>query len=495
MNFSALKSIKDRKSADILVLPFGKSKVAFPSAKECEEFEAHYKIPLETHDFKGKEGEVLILYGNTSKEKRIALLGLGTQEEITTEKLRRSFASLAKVCHEKNIQNLNIVVPQIEALEEFALGRGVAEGLLLANYKFDQHKTEQNQKDPFHPIENCHFIGGGKSILATANKYAGICAGVFLARDLVNGNADDVTPQYLSKVAQGFAKTLPHVKTTIFDKKRIEKEKMGLLLAVNRGSHREPAFIIVNYKGNPKSKDHTVIVGKGITYDTGGLNLKPTGSMETMKCDMGGAATALGTLYAAAEIGLNINLTIVIASTENSISSNSYKPGDVYISYQGKTVEIGNTDAEGRLVLADALAYTVKNLHPTRIIDFATLTGAIEIALGAETIGMMSNNDALSDLLTRAGAESYERVWRLPLYKEYREQLKSDVADIKNIGGRGAGSITAAIFLQEFVEKTPWAHFDIAATAYLAESRRYHPKHGTGSGVRLMIDFLENLQS
>ena len=268
---------------------------------------------------------------------------------------------------------------------------------------------------------------------------------------------------------------------------------MGLLLAVNRASSRDPTFMLIEYKGDPKAHDLTVLVGKGITFDTGGLNLKPTGSMESMKCDMAGAAAVLGVIQAAAALGIKKNITGVIAATENSIGSRSYKPGDVYCGYAGKSVEIGNTDAEGRLILADALAYAVKNLKPSRIIDLATLTGAVEVALGNEAIGLLSNHDVLADLLIRSGSSTGERVWRLPLYEEYKDLLKSDVADIKSTGGRTAGCITAAIFLHEFVGKTPWAHLDIAGTAYLNEAKRYQPKHATGVGVRLMLSLLESL--
>ena len=231
-----------------------------------------------------------------------------------------------------------------------------------------------------------------------------------------------------------------------------------------------------------------------MTYDTGGLNLKPTGSMETMKSDMGGAAAALSALSVAATLKLPLNVTVVVPSAENSIGSLSYKPGDVYTSYAGKTVEIGNTDAEGRLILADALAYISSKIKPSRIVDLATLTGAMEITFGGETIGVMSNNDDLVDSLIKSGNETFERLCRLPLHEEYKEQLKSDLADIKNIGGRSAGSITAALFLQEFVGNIPWAHLDIAGTAFYSEPRRYHPKHATGVGVRLLIEFLENLK-
>lgn len=491
MNFAITDQLKSRKNADVLVLPFWQTKEHAEAAAGLGNLNSHLKLALS--DFKGKAGEVLFLYVDEKQESRIVLLGLGDQEKVSTERLRRCYASLAAACRPKKIKTVNLLMPEISAMATEEMARGVSEGLLLANYAFTLHKHEANKKEPVVLLEKVTLIGSDKKGLAQANRSKIVSEAVYLARDLVNENADDVTPQRLVKIAQDMAKILPQLKVTIFDKKRIEKEKMGLILAVNRGSSNDPAFIILEYKGAPKSKDTTVLVGKGITYDTGGLNLKPTGSMETMKCDMGGAAVTLGTIQAAAELGLKCNLIGIIPTTENSISGTSYKPGDVYTSYSGKSVEIGNTDAEGRLVLADALAYAVQHYKPTRMIDFATLTGAIEIALGNETSGLMSNNDALADRLLEAGSKTFERAWRLPLFEEYRDQLKSDIADIKNTGGRAGGSITAAMFLQEFVGDTPWAHFDIAGTAYLNESRRYHPKHGTGIGVRLMIEFLENL--
>ncbi len=217
--------------------------------------------------------------------------------------------------------------------------------------------------------------------------------------------------------------------------------------------------------------------------------------METMKCDMAGAASVLGTMRAAATLKLKVNLVGVIASTENAIGPNSYKPGDVYTSMSGKTVEISNTDAEGRLVLADALTYVQQTFSPTRMIDLATLTGGIVIALGEEATGLFSNNDKLAEALIESGEKTFERLWRFPLYPEYKEQLKSTIADIKNSGGRKASSITAAMFLEQFVKNVPWAHLDIAGTAYLSELKPYHPTYATGVGVRLLIEFLESLQS
>lgn len=491
MDLASVATLDSRKNSDLIVLPFWQKKEKPEPAADFSKLATHLNVALETHDFKGKEGETLLLYVDTKHEKRVLLLGLGELEKISTERLRRAYMGVTRLAIAKKLKSLNILLPQGLALSEEELTRGVTEGLLLPNYAFNQYKTEKEKHLAL--VTKISLIGGSKKVQVLAKKYATVAEGVYFARDLVNGNADDVSPEHLGKAAVTLAKKHPKLKAKVFDKKRLTKEGFGLILAVNRGSTSEPALIIVEYKGAPNSKDKTVIVGKGVTYDTGGLNLKPTGSMETMKCDMGGAACVLGVMKTAAELNLKVNLVGIIPSTENSISATSYKPGDVYQGYSGKTVEIGNTDAEGRLILADALAYAVEHFKPSRIIDFATLTGAIDIALGAEVSGLMSNDDSLANAIIHSGNDTYERTWRLPLHEEYRDQLKSDIADIKNTGGRSAGAITAAFFLQEFVGKTPWAHLDIASTAYLNDARRYHPKHGTGVGVRLMIDFLENL--
>lgn len=494
MIFATVNSLATRKHAQLLVLPFWHVKKHAEAAASIGQLQSEVSIPLEMQDFAGKEGEILFLYPSSKQpERRIALLGLGDKDKISVEKLRRAYANLAKACRAKKIKDVNILMPKHAALTKESVLRGSAEGLLLANYAYENLKNDSIKENPTVFLSKATFIGIGQEGVAIAQKYAVIAEAVYFARDLVNGNADDVTPQYLSQCAQKLATELPRVKTIVFNRKRIEQEKMGLILAVSRGSTHDPAFIIVEYKGLPKSKDLTVFIGKGVTYDTGGLNLKAVASMATMKGDMGGGAAVLGIIYAAAKLKLPINVTAIVPAVENAIGSGSYKPGDVYTSYTGKTVEIIDTDAEGRLILADALGYAVKHLKPTRIIDMATLTGAVEVALGNETSGVMSNQDALADSLIRAGHETYERLWRLPLYEEYRAQLNSDVADIKNSGGRVGGAITAALFLKEFVNDIPWAHCDIAGTAYLSEARRYHPKYGTGFGVRLMIEFLENL--
>ena len=314
-----------------------------------------------------------------------------------------------------------------------------------------------------------------------------------MARDLINGNADIITPQYLAQTARKIAQKFPAVKATVFDLKKIEKEEMGLFLAVARGSSVEPAFIILSYKGFAGSKDHTLLIGKGVTFDTGGLNIKTASSMLTMREDMSGAAAVLSTIAVAAALNLKLNVTAVVAATENAIDAKSYKPGDVYKGYGGITVEIGDTDAEGRLTLADALAYSAQHLKPTRMIDLATLTGSIVIALGEGMSGLFCNDETLANRLLAASQQTAETLWRMPLYAPYKEQLKSDIADLRNIGGRPAGPITAALFLQEFVQNIPWAHIDIAGTAFGNKERGYWPKNGVGFGVRLLINFLQNL--
>lgn len=486
-------SISKRTEADLIVLPFWQSSHKAEAAADIGKITASVTEPIDAGDFKGKEGEFLLIYLSGQPEKRAVLLGLGERDKITTEKLRRAYSIVTKECNSKRFSEINVVMPDVSSLSEAHLVTGVVEGLLLPNYHFSKLKHDTIKELPPSTIQRSNFIGMSKNGLILASKLVSICQAVYLTRDLINDNADNVTATHLSQIAKTLAKEYAYVKTTIFDKKRLIKEKFDLILAVNKGSTEPPALIIIEYRGNPKSKDHTVVIGKGITYDTGGLHLKSSG-METMKCDMSGAAICLGLIKAAAEIDLEANFTVVIPATDNCIGPDSYKLGDVYNSYLGKTIEITSTDAEGRLVLADAIAYTSKNLKPSRIIDFATLTGAIEIALGSEASGLFSNNDALADSLMRAGAATFERVWRMPLYDEYRSQLKSDVADMKNTGGRPGGSITAAKFLQEFVgPQIPWAHLDIAATAFLADGKRYLPKHATGVGVRLMIEFLENL--
>ncbi len=484
MQLNHAASFNDRPVSDILILPFWQEGKKAEPACPTKEFHALYALPVDKADFKGKEAETLVLYGKQKKESRLLLLGLGKKESCTAETLRKSYAAALKECRHKKLSHLSVALPQTD----FPAAYAVTEGLLLANYSFDQLRSDK--EDSAVLVSKICLVGIDAKTLQECHRAKVVVTGVNFARDLINGNADDVTPQMLAKTAQELEKGSKSIKTTVLDKKALEKLGMGLLLAVNRASVREPALILIQYRGNPSSSDLTALVGKGITYDTGGLILKPKGGMETMKDDMSGGAAVLGVIKTAAALKLKVNLIGVIPSTENSIGSNSYKPGDVYVSYSGKTVEISDTDAEGRLVLADAISYVQTHYKPSRLIDLATLTGGVVVALGEEATGLFSNDDKLSAALKEAGERTYERLWRLPLFTEYREALKSSIADIKNAADRKASPITGAIFIQEFVhKKTAWAHLDIAGTAYRSP-RHYHTTEATGVGVRLLIDYL-----
>jgi len=459
------------KGADLIVLPFWEGPKA---AADC----GSLNIDAALKDFAGKNGETAFCYDGGE---RILLLGLGKQEKASVEALRRAYSNVVRAASGKKAKRIEVLFPKCKQKEEFL--QGIGEGLFLTNYSFT-YKHDSLKDNPIVLIEKVTFVGVEKTNLS---KLQTVCEGVHFIRDLVNANADDKIETLLS-----LAKKLhPKVKATIFDKKKLEAEGMGLILAVNRASSLDPYLIQVSYKGAPKSKEHVVLVGKGITYDTGGLSLKPTDGMLSMKCDMAGAATVLGAVKTAAELGLKVNVTALMPVTENCIGSKSYKLGDVYKSYSGKTVEINNTDAEGRLVLGDALSYAAKNLDPSCMIDLATLTGACVVALGEEIAGLFSNDEGLALELMDASDRTDELLCNMPLYDDYKEAFKSEIADLVNSGGREAGAIKAALFLREFVGTVPWAHLDIAGPAFVTKGKHYYPMKGTGFALRLLIDFLE----
>ncbi len=485
MHISAVIEWDTRKAAEALILPFWEDDKESLPAFSSKEFASLYMPALESGDFQGKEGEILFLYRAHKKESRVLLLGLGKKKSSSLESMRRAYGALIKRCRQKKLKSLNIGLPETD----FVAASAMMEGMLLSNYAFDSLRHASLKTVSFPLIQKICLLGADESLLADCKRAQKIVDCVHFACDLVNGNADDVSPQRLALEAKGLQKEFASIKTTILDKKQIEKEKMGLILAVNRSSDRDPTLVIVEYKGDPDSKDLTALVGKGITFDTGGLNIKTSG-METMKCDMSGAAAVLATVRAAALLKLKVNLLAVAPCTENAIGPKSYKPGDVYVSYSGRTVEITNTDAEGRLVLADALSYVQEKYHPSRLIDLATLTGGIVVALGEEVSGLFCTDDKLAEDLRLAGEKTYERVWRMPLFSEYRDLLKSHVADIKNSGERKASPIQGAIFLLDFIKNVPWAHLDIAGTAFLSAPKGYHATQATGVGVRLLIEYL-----
>jgi len=486
-----------RKGADLLALPFWQEKgVALPAFAESLP-QALYAQALELGDFCGKAQETLLLYGDQSgskSEPRLMLFGLGERKSCRPETVRRAVGALVKGCRHRKLRHINLLVPTIpddDAIE------ALVEGLFLSNFAFHELMTATEQSERDLPLDEVTLLDAPSFLEKRAESLRLLFNEVDLARNLVSRNADEVTPPHLAQLVRESISINPgKLSATLIEGAEVEKAKLGLLAAVGRGAVHGPILAILEYTGCPSSIEKTVIVGKGVTFDTGGLNLKPGAGMETMKCDMAGAAAALATVRAAAALRLPVNVTAVIPSAENAIGSASYKPGDVYHSHAGFSVEIADTDAEGRLILADAISYAQEHLKPTRIIDLATLTGGVVVALGEDIAGYFANDDALAEELMKSSKITHEQIWRLPLVEEYMAKLKSTLADIKNSGGRAASPILGAMFLKQFVKKgLPWAHLDIAGTAYYSEPKRYHPALATGFGVRLLVDYLARISS
>ncbi len=435
-------------------------------------------------DFEGKTGEISVRYEG---QDTLIYCGLGEKKECDDEILRTASANAIRKASELKRTKVSIIDPSIKSKGNSQ--RSILTGALLATYNFTTHLTEKPTK-----IKTIDFVSENAKP-ADTKAVSNVCEGVFLARDLINGNAHDVYPQVLAATAKEIASSSPETTCTVLTEKEIDKKGLGLLKAVGQASKFPPRLIILKYTGDKNSKENKAIIGKGITFDSGGLNLKPTGSIETMRCDMSGSAAVLGTMKALSLLKPKINVTGVVAAAHSAIGSDAFFPGDVYKSYSGKTVEIKNTDAEGRLVLADAISYCQKHYSPTEIIDLATLTGAIVISLGDLCAGVFSNNDKLAQNLAEAGANTAEKLWRMPLTKDHIEAMKGDISDLRNLSKlppRHAGSSTAAAFLNSFIEDDlPWAHLDIAGTAFNErEARGEIPKYATGFGVRLLLNYL-----
>ncbi len=439
-------------------------------------------------EFSGDNKEVVVLYCPTATKIHV---GLGDEKKVTLESVRHAVALAVSEAQKIKKENVSLLVPDLKSIDVSDMTKAVTEALILKNYCFDKYKTDKGSSKALKSVD----LVGAKVASADITYAQTIAEGTSYTRDLVNEMAHVVTPAYLADQAKEMVKAHKECKVTIFDEKKIAKEGMGLLQAVGQGGPYPPRLIILEYKGNPDSKKVRAVVGKGITFDTGGLNLKPSGSIETMRYDMAGAATTLGLFKTVVALGLKVNVVCAVAAAYNAIGGDAYFPGDIYRSYSGKTVQIKNTDAEGRLILADALTYVSETYKPTEMVNLATLTGAILVSFGSIVAGLFANNDDLAESLFQAGEQTHERLWRLPLYQEYSDAMKGDLADLNNLSnlGRGhAGSITAATFLQEFVGKTAWAHLDIAGVANNdGEAKGYVPKHATGFGVRLLSQWLE----
>ncbi|MBN2160091.1 MAG: leucyl aminopeptidase [Spirochaetes bacterium] len=488
MNCTAAKPSHAFKKKDVVVLFLPETDARGLKMSLPGEF-SYVGRKLDLSYFKGKKSEVVFF--PFADRPAVILCGTGKAGDIDAESLRRSAAGAALLCGEKSISRIRVMVPDIKGIDPAVCLSSIAEGICLANYIFDRYKTSKNDNGRSR-LSAAVFHSAARNAAAVLKKTAITSRNTLLCRDLINETSEKSDAEGIAREARALAK-LPRVSCTVYGKKEIEKMKMGLLLAVNRGSKRPPRLVVLSYRGDPRSKKHFALVGKGITFDSGGINLKPSGHIEDMRTDMAGAAAALYALKSAAELKLNKNIYAVLPLTENMLSSDSYRPGDVFTAYDGTTVEIGNTDAEGRLILADALAFTVKRLRPACIVDIATLTGACLVTFGELVAGYLTTDDELGRLLEDAAAATGDLIWRLPIFKDYEDNLKSDIADICNISSeKNAGTIMGGIFLKNFVKNSKWAHIDIAGTARYSKQRGYRPKNATGFGVRLLLEALIN---
>jgi leucyl aminopeptidase len=443
-------------------------------------------------DFTGGAEEIQILYPKVKTlPPRVFLVGLGEADKFTPEKARRSGGRLARAVQSLKVKRMTLGgVPSGAGVDVHRATGALVEGFLLGLYKYEDWKTKDAKPVAFRALSVAPEDGAEtKRHQRALDRIAAACDGTIFARDLGNRPCNDLTPTTMAQAARELARERG-LKCTVLDYKKAETLGMNAFCGVAKGSEEPPAFIILEYSGSSREQAPIVLVGKGLTFDTGGISLKPADNMDHMKFDMCGAAAVLGTLRAVAALKLPLNVLGLIPSVENMPSGKAYKPGDVLKSLSGLTIEVRNTDAEGRLVLADALAYADR-FKPAAVIDLATLTGGCVVALGNEAAGLFSNDKDLARRILASGEETGERCWEMPLWDEYKEIVKSEVADVRNATGRNASAVTAACFLYAFAEKHRWAHLDIAGTAYCEKNGAYAPKGATGYGVRLLVDLLE----
>jgi leucyl aminopeptidase len=437
-------------------------------------------------DFTGKEGETALLYGQEGLgAPRLLLVGLGNRERFDLERLRRVSATAAKRARTLKLREAAFSLPILQGAAVREAAQAAAEGASLGLYRFDRHKSgaENQELETFWLISDEKDLGQTIEGAEVGQKAAW---GTSLARDLANEPSNVATPEYLAQRAREIAER-HSMEVTVLDRAGIEEEGLTGLATVGRSAANEPRFIVLEHRKGGDAAP-IVLVGKAVTFDSGGISIKPSAGMENMKFDMSGGAAVLGAMEAVGDLDLALNIIAIVPATENLPGGDAFKPGDVLRMHSGKTVEIVTTDAEGRLILADALSYA-RRYEPAAVVDCATLTGACHVALGDHASGLMGNDEDLIADIQTAGEASGERAWPLPLFDEYTEQIRGDVADIKNSGGRYGGALTAGAFLKEFADY-PWAHLDIAGTAYGKKGNAYTPKGATGAPARLLVEFL-----
>lgn len=491
MNIQFRKDVK--KASDVLIVPVydndGKAETGKTATQIDDKFLSRF---LKTNKkFTGKKATTLVCNLPEGSPDYAVFIGLGKRSDVKANTAQDCGGALFACLKNMPVGNASLLLDKSDkskALSHEEMAAHLAYGLKLRSYKYDRYKSKS--KDDQKPISDIDIVVDGhdkaKKSFETLDK---IASGVFLARDLLNDAPNDLYPESFADIAQKELNPLG-VEIDILDEKKMLKMGMGAIMAVGQGSVRQPRMVIMTWNGGKKSDDPVLLVGKGVTFDTGGISLKPGAGMEDMKMDMGGAAAVVGTMKAIAGRKAKANVIGIIGLAENMPSSNAYRPGDVITSYSGKTIEVLNTDAEGRLVLADCLTYGQEICkNPAAIIDLATLTGAMMVALAHEYCGTFVNDDSLWSSMEKASQATGEKLWRMPLDEAFKKSMEGDFGDLQNLSkmGRWGGACTAAGFLEAFVEEgTPWAHMDIAGTAWIKKDLPTVPKFGTGFGVRVL---------
>lgn len=464
-----------------------------PLLEMNEAFDGELEVLLSNEEISKKGNTITKLHtlGRIST-KRLYFIGLGKERSLNYREIRDAFGKIVKRLNNDKIESAAFLLDSFatDAASVKTIGRALAEAVPLASYQFEDYKKKSGERKVLSDITViCEEQNGLKEEISIGKIYGD---GTNLARNLVNTPSNYMTPTDLASHAVSLAVKY-NMEYEILEKEDMQRLGMGALLAVNQGSDQPPKMIVLKYQGKDNWEDVLSFVGKGITFDTGGYSLKQTW-MEYMKCDMAGSAAVLGAMEIIGQMKLNVNVLAVIPSTENMINGSAIKPGDVITSLSGKTIEVNNTDAEGRLILADGISYA-KTLGADYIVDVATLTGAMGVSLGTITTGAVANNDKLYDQLSRASDEAGEWIWRFPDHQPYKDMVKSSaVADLNNMPGRPAGSITAGLFLGEFAEETPWVHLDIAATAFVADQSNLGPIGATGVMVRTLASLARQFE-
>jgi leucyl aminopeptidase len=498
---SAARVAADRLKTELLVLHvFERDRDAVGFVARVDDlYGGAIRRVLQSGDFVGRRNDVLVVYPPDPETpiRRVLLVGVGKREDHTVERLRAAIGTAVRVAERMAIREMHVSLGHVhhlsEQMGEYYAGLAAVEAAVLAAWDFRELKTQSDDEAPRTAPEQLTIVAHDDAACAELERAAHhgciTARATNIARDLQQRPGNIATPTYVAERAREYAERLG-MQITVLDRSQMEEEGMHALLAVARGTQEEPRFVALEYRGGAADARPLALVGKGVTFDSGGISIKPSERMEEMKYDMSGAAAVIGAMHAIAELELRINVVALVPLTENLPSGTALKPGDVIRSHLGRTIEVVNTDAEGRLILADALSYA-RRFEPAAIVDCATLTGACVIALGHHAIGLMGNHGTLIDEVRAAGQRTGERCWPLPLWDEYREQIDSTIADVKNSGGRPAGAITAGWFLKEFVEDTtPWVHLDIAGTAYRDEAASYLRKGAAGVPTRLLIDWV-----